>query len=196
MKRAIASLILLAACASAPPPPTPATLSPAPSPIAFNGYLPLHWDEATGKLSMDVRLSEEVIWQVSLPARGGSNPIGLDRGELGGTHIVRFERIGNKILMIEPNYRFRAISNDPNEQRAVADSFAQSVIASFKVESGNRVDATDFFLSDAHGVVRRLKESDQGSYSLDKNRSAIYMPRTKSFERNTEVEAILTFAAN
>src|SRR5947207_15414104 len=117
MKRAIASLILLAACASAPPLPAPATVPPAPSPITFDGYLPLHWDEATGKLSMEVRLGEEMIWQVSLPAGVGSNPIGLDRGELGGAHIGRFERIANKHWMTEPNYGFRAVSNDPNEQR-------------------------------------------------------------------------------
>ncbi|MBV9494268.1 MAG: zinc-dependent metalloprotease, partial [Acidobacteria bacterium] len=33
-----------------------------------------------------------------------------------------------------------------------------------------------------------------GSFALDRDRSAIHLPRTKAFPRNTEVEAILTFA--
>jgi hypothetical protein len=143
------------------------------------------------------RFGEEMIYQVSLPAGVGSNPIGLDRGELGATHIVRFERTGPRVLMIEPNVRYRAISTDPAERRAVEDSFAQSVLWGFKVESSDDrsvvVDATDFFLSDSHGVARRLRSTEQGSYTLDRNRSAIHMARTKSFPRNTEVEALLTF---
>ena len=146
------------------------------------------------------RLGEEMIWQVSLASGVGSNPIGLDRSQAGATHLVRFDRVGPRVLMVEPNYAYRAISDDPSERRAVEQSFAQSVLAGFKVESetatGVLVDATEFFLSDAHGVARRLREAQQGSYTLDRNRSAIYMPRTKSFPKNTEVEVTLTFATN
>ena len=102
--------------------------------------------------------------------------------------------------MIEPNYRFRALTNDAAEQRAVADSFAQSVLAGFKVEAASGssvlVDATDFFLSDMHGVSRALSDAKQGNYSVDKNRSAVYLERTKAFPRNTEVESTLTFVTN
>ncbi len=146
------------------------------------------------------RFNEEMIWQVSLASGVGSNPIGLDRSQLGATHLVRFERVGPRVLMVEPNYAYRALSNDASERRAVEQSFATSILAGFKVESttpnGVLVDATEFFLSDAHGVARRLKEAQQGSYSLDRNRSAIYLPRTKAFPRNTEVEATLTFTTS
>ncbi|MGZ7033002.1 MAG: zinc-dependent metalloprotease, partial [Thermoanaerobaculia bacterium] len=177
------------------PPPPPASLQ------RFDGYIPLSWDEKDGKLLMEIsRLGEEMIYQVSLPAGVGSNPLGLDRGELGQTHIIRFDRVGPRVLMVEPNYKFRAISSDAAERHAVEDSFAQSILAGFKVESVNgntvTVDATDFFLSDVHNVVRRLRDAQQGSYTLDRNRSAIYLPRTKSFPRNTEVEATLTFVTN
>jgi hypothetical protein len=101
------------------------------------------------------------------------------------------------VLLVEENTKFRAISDDALERKSVADSFATSILAGFTIESefGDRVtvDATDFFLSDAHGVIRRLRDTQQGAYSLDKNRSAIYAPRTKAFPRNTEVEATLTF---
>src|SRR5689334_8706037 len=168
------------------------------TPAFAQDFLPLKWDEANGKLMMTIpRLGEEMIYVASLPGGVGSNPIGLDRNGINDTKIVRFDRVGPKVLMVVPNYRFRALSNDANERRAVQDSFATSVLWSFKVESSDAngvvVDGTDFFLSDQNNVAARLRGSNQGSYSIDKNRSAIFMPRTKSFPRNTEVEAILTF---
>jgi hypothetical protein len=206
MKRIAASLLLFAACTTTPaPPPKPA---PVPEKSAIesktaklqklDGYIPLYWDAENGKLLMQIsRFGEELLYQSSLPAGVGSNPIGLDRGLLGQTQIVTFDRIGPKVLMTAVNYRFRAISNDDAEKRAVADSFARSVMWSFKAEASDAnsvlVDATDFFLSDQQGITRSLRQSQQGSYSLDRNRSAIYLPRTKAFPRNSEVEAILTF---
>jgi hypothetical protein len=197
MKR-LALILLLTACTAVPKP----ALAPAPSatPERMDGFIPITWDAEKGRLLMEPRLGEELIYQVSLPAGVGSNPLGLDRGELGATHLVRFDRVGPRVLMVELNTRYRAISEDPNERRAVEESFAQSVLAGFKIESsaGGRVvvDATDFFLGDAHGVARRLREAEQGSYTLDRNRSAIHLPRTKAFPRNTEVEAILTFSTD
>jgi len=192
-RAALAAIVLLTACISVPAPVTrqPATDNRQP------GYLPITWDESAGRLLLEPRFNESMIYQTSLPAGVGSNPIGLDRGELSGTHLVHFERVGPRVLLVEENTKFRAITSDEPERRAVEDSFAQSILAGFKIESsdGDRVvvDATDFFLGDAHGVIRRLRDTQQGSYALDKNRSAIYVARTKSFPRNTEVEATLTF---
>ncbi|HEX8254413.1 MAG TPA: zinc-dependent metalloprotease [Thermoanaerobaculia bacterium] len=213
MRRAIVLLALLAtACATTPrsggaaaasaAERSPQTSAAAPQQhTSLEGFIPLRWDESSGKLLMEItRFNEELIWQVSLASGVGSNPIGLDRGQLGSTHLIRFERVGPRVLMVEPNYAYRAISNDPAERRAVEQSFATSILAGFKVESttarGVLVDATEFFLSDAHGVARRLREAQQGSYALDRNRSAIYLARTKAFPRNTEVEATLTFASS
>ncbi|HEX2122714.1 MAG TPA: DUF5117 domain-containing protein, partial [Thermoanaerobaculia bacterium] len=203
MKRALIAVLFLTACATTQPDRAPAATpaaqsAPAASPVIHEGFIPLRWDETSGKLLMEItRFDEELIWQVSLAAGVGSNPIGLDRNQLGATHLVRFERVGPRVLMVEPNYAFRALSDDPAERRAVEQSFATSILAGFKVEStterGVLVDATEFFLSDAHGVTRRLRDTQQGNYSLDRNRSAIYLPRTKAFPRNTEVEATLTF---
>ncbi|MEK6371605.1 MAG: zinc-dependent metalloprotease [Acidobacteriota bacterium] len=199
MKRIAAVLLVLCSCATATTPQPPAAPPAAGAAAATpEGFLPLKWDAENGKLMMTIRrLGEEMIYVASLPAGVGSNPIGLDRNSMGDSRIVRFDRIGPRVLMVVPNYRFRAISNDPNERRAVEESFAQSVLWSFKVEksddAGVTVDATDFFLSDQSGVAARLRGAQQGGYSLDRNRSAIFMPRTKSFPRNTEVEAILTF---
>ena len=203
MHRALIAILLLAACTTTTPPAPEATAAPpAATTTRMDGFLPLQWNEKEGKLLLEIpRFNEELIWQVSLASGVGSNPIGLDRSQLGATHLIRFERVGPRVLMVEPNYAYRAISNDPSERRAVEQSFATSILAGFKVESvtaggGAIVDATEFFLSDAHGVARRLRDAQQGNYSLDRNRSAIYLPRTKAFPKNTEVEATLTFTTN
>jgi hypothetical protein len=166
-----------------------------------DGYMPLYWDAASGKMLLEItRFETEFLYQVSLPAGIGSNPIGLDRGQLGGTYVVSFERVGPKVLMMQPNYRYRALSNDEAERRAVADSFARSVIWGFKVEAseGQRVlvDATAFFLRDAHGVTERLRSNRQGNYRFDEARSTFYLPRTKGFPQNTEIETIITLASD
>ncbi|HYX42243.1 MAG TPA: DUF5117 domain-containing protein, partial [Pyrinomonadaceae bacterium] len=166
----------------------------------LDGYFPLYWDAGEGKLLLEIaRFDQEFLYQVSLQTGVGSNPIGLDRGQLGNTHIVFFERTGPKVLLIEPNQRYRARSTDASERRAVEESFARSVLWGFKVEAseGDRVlvDATSFFLRDAHGVADTLRRTQQGSFALDESRSAIYLPRTKNFPLNTEVEALLTFNA-
>ena len=167
----------------------------------LDGFVPIYWDAAGGKLLMEIsRFNKEFLYQVSLPTGLGSNPVGLDRGQLGKTSVAYFERIGPKVLMIEPNYRYRALSNDAAERRAVEESFARSVLWGFKVEAaeGDRVlvDATTFFIRDAHGVIERLRQARQGQYRFDESRSAVYLPRTKAFPKNTEIEIILTFSSD
>jgi Met-zincin/Domain of unknown function (DUF5117) len=165
------------------------------------GYFNLYWDAKLGKLWLEIdKWGTEFLYQNSLPAGIGSNDIGLDRGQLGGTHIVRFERSGPKVLLIQSNLDYRAISNDADERRAVRDSFAESALWGFTVaaeEDGHAlVDATDFFLHDAHHVPETLRRTKQGTYKLDATRCFLYLPRTKNFPLNTEIEATLTFTGD
>jgi predicted Zn-dependent protease len=166
----------------------------------IDGYLPLFYDDDNGKMFIEVeRLNQEFLYQTSLSTGVGSNPIGLDRGQLGDTKVVYFERVGNKVLLVQPNYGFRALSDNPAEKRAVEESFAKSVIWGFKVvaKDDNKflVDATDFLVRDAHGVGSRLGQTKQGTYSLDQSRSAFYLPRTRGFPKNTEVEITITLVS-
>jgi Met-zincin/Domain of unknown function (DUF5117)/Domain of unknown function (DUF5118) len=165
------------------------------------GYFNLYWDAKQGKLWLEIdKWNSEFLYQSGLSAGMGSNDIGLDRGQLGATRIVRFERSGPKVLLVQENLDYRAISNDPAERRAVHDSFAESVVAGFTVGAEEKdhvlVDATDFFLRDAHDVPATLRKTKQGTYHLDPARSAIYLPLTKNFPLNTEVESMLTFAGD
>ena len=169
------------------------------------GYFNLYWDARAGKLWMEIdKWNTEFLYQTSLPAGVGSNDIGLDRGQMGETRVVRFERAGPKILLIQSNLDYRAVTSDPDERAAVRQSFAESALWGFTVaaEDGTDdnskvlVDATDFFLRDAHHVPEVLARTKQGSFRLDDKRCAFYLARTKNFPLNTEVEATLTFEGN
>jgi len=164
----------------------------------YEGFYEFYYDEKSDKVYLLIdRFDEEFIYVNSLAAGVGSNDIGLDRSQLGNTRIVKFERRGPKILLVEPNYSYRAVSNNPAERKAVKDAFAQSVLYGFSLvteEEGKvLVDATDFFMRDAHDVSGSLKHANQGSYSLKKDMSAFYLERTKNFPKNSEFEVTLTF---
>src|SRR5262249_14928710 len=161
------------------------------------GQRPPHSGWRAGALWMEIdKFDAEMLYATGLAAGLGSNDIGLDRGQSGQGRVVRFRRIGPRVMMVQPNYTFRANSPNPDERRAVEDAFATSILWGFAVgaETDGRVlvDATDFFLRDAHNVIPRLRP---GNYRVDRTRSAIDMPWTKAFPKNTEVDAILTFAS-
>ena len=168
---------------------------------AIPGFAPLYWDDATGRLYAEFgAMEEEFLYQVSLASGLGSNPVGLDRGQLSMTAILRPTRIGPRVLLMEPNYRYRAVSDNPDEVRAVRDAFAPSVHWGFSIaaETGDRVlvDATDFFLRDTHGAAARIERAGQGTFVVDRDRSAFYLPHTKGFPDNSEVETMLTFTSD
>ncbi|HEY2821485.1 MAG TPA: zinc-dependent metalloprotease [Candidatus Acidoferrum sp.] len=175
------------------------------------GYFNLYWDAKSGKLWLEIdKWNTEFLYQTSLPAGIGSNDIGLDRGQMGETRIVRFERTGPKILLIQSNEDYRAVTSDPAERAAVRDSFAESALWGFTAaaediandhdKAGDNarvlVDATEFFLRDTHHIPEVLARTKQGSFKLDDKRCAFYLARTKNFPLNTEVEATLTFAGD
>src|SRR6266545_3962737 len=162
----------------------------------LDGFMPLYWDEKSGSLWMEInKWNSEMLYSTGLAAGLGSNDIGLDRGQSGQGRVVKFQRIGPRVLMVQPNYTFRADSPNADERRAVEDAFAKSILWGFTVgaETEGRVlvDATDFFLRDAHNVIPRLRP---GNFRVDRSRSVIDMPWTKVFPKNTEVDTILTFA--
>ena len=166
----------------------------------IDGFMPLYIDVDAGKIYIEIsRFNKEFLYLVSLPTGVGSNPLGLDRGQLGTTKVVTLERAGNKVLLVQPNYEFRALGGDPAQRKSVEESFAKSVIWGFRVEASDGdkilVDATNFLIRDAHGVGERINQSRQGNYNFDESRSALYLPNTKGFPKNTEVEATITLTA-
>src|SRR3569833_2805565 len=162
---------------------------------AHQGYFNFYWNDKTGRVLLEInKLDDEFLYVNSLPAGIGSNDLGMDRGQIGDSRIVKFTRSGNKVLLIQPNYYYRAVSNNPDERKSVEEAFAQSVIWGFKAEvtEGDKVqiDFTPFLLRDAHHLAEKL--SGQGSYNLDESRSAIYLENTKGGPDEAEFEATIT----
>lgn len=167
----------------------------------YSGYFPFYYEDETGRIYLEVdKINSEFLYINSLAAGIGSNDIGLDRGQLGRERIVKFVHHGPKLLLIQPNYDYRAISDNPNETKSVEEAFARSVLAGFDIlvrdEWSYLIDFTDFLLSDAHGIAKRLSQTNQGNYQLDRNRSVIYMDETYNFPENTEFETLITFDGN
>ncbi len=205
MKRGIRSVFLLAIAAAAlaaNPPVSAGVLNVIAAKTQgmkeYPGFFNFYWDENTGKIWLEIdRWNESFLYIESLPNGVGSNDIGLDRGQPGDIQVVRFERSGPRVLLVAENEDYRAPFGTVAERHAVHEAFAQSVLWGFKatVWAGNAalVDATDFYLHDAHHIHSTLEKLKQGDYKLDPSRSAIYLPRTKNFPENTEVESTLTF---
>ncbi|MCO4821385.1 MAG: zinc-dependent metalloprotease [Flavobacteriaceae bacterium] len=164
----------------------------------YNGYFNFSYSESDDKITLEVKnLDEEFLYVSSLSSGIGSNDIGLDRGQLGGEHVVKFVKAGNKLLLIEPNQDYRALTDNDLERMSIEQAFAKSVLFGFPIKSETSgvytIDLTPFLMQDTHGVSTRLKRSGEGSYSLDKSKSAISLERTKAFPKNIEFDVLLTF---
>lgn len=165
------------------------------------GYVDVWFDEDSGKTWFIVdKLLGEFIYQTSLSHGLGSNDIGLDRGQLGDTRLVEFQRAGNKIMLVQKNTAYRALTDNLSEAKAIKDSFADAILWQFPLADQNDnqwlLEASDFLLRDTHDVVDRLKATKQGGFKFDKSLSAAVSDSYKSFPLNTELEARLTFTGS
>lgn len=163
-----------------------------------DGLFPVYWNDAEGKVYLEIdEQGGPFLYHTALAGGLGSNEVGLDRGLLGVTEVVYFKRIGRRVLLFEKNLRYRAVSENEAERKAVADAFAPGVVFGFEVigKTGPRliIDATSFVVRDAMGIARQLEDAGQGDYSLDSDRSALNPEVLRSFPDNTELEAWLTF---
>lgn len=171
---------------------------------AQHGYFSFYHDESQGKVYLQIEnFGQEFLFQSSLPHGVGSNDIGLDRGQLGDTRLVKFERVGNKVFLKQLNTYYRADSDNLLEQQSINEAFASSIIWGFTVASETSdtrnntqkvlIDYTPFLLSDIHDISQKLKNKKQGNFTVDNSRSALYVERTKAFPENTELEAMVTY---
>src|SRR5215472_7745610 len=163
----------------------------------FPGFFTYYWDARDGKLWLQIdKWNVQFLYYETLPNGVGSNDLWLDRGQPGKTHVVHFERSGPRILLVAENERYRAVIDELEQQSAVQQAFAQSILWGFDAVASDGesvlVDATPFFLSDVHEVTSKLASLKQGNYHVDPSRSAIYLPRTKNFPENTDIESTLT----
>lgn len=164
--------------------------------IPYKGLFNFYYS-ADDKIYLEItELDSDFLYVNSLSQGLGSNDLGLDRGQLGEARIVKFLKAGNKLLLIQPNLAYRAVTDNEPEKRSVEQAFAKSVLFGFpileKTDIGYLVDLTPFLIQDEHGVAVRLKSRKQGSYTVDKTRSALNMEQTRAFPENVDFEAIIT----
>jgi len=167
----------------------------------YNGFFNFNYHSQKDQLFLSVdKLDQEFLYVNSLSQGIGSNDIGLDRGQLGNKRIVYFTKTGNKLFLVQPNLKYRSTSDNPQEKRSIKEAFAKSVLYSFPIEeriNGSYIiNLTPFLLEDAHGVSKRLKLRRQGTFKIDKDRSAVYLDRTKAFPLNIEFDMLLTFTGS
>lgn len=165
------------------------------------GFFDVYRDAGKARVLLGLRSFDTPFLLVtSLPWALGSNDIGLDRGQSGQSHLVEFRRAGSRVLLVEDNTRFRAVSANPDEALSVRQAFAESVLWAGDIvgegkgsDTGVVIDVSPLLLSDRHGIARQLAETKQGKYEVDDKRSAVSVADAKSFPDNTELEAMLTF---
>ena len=170
---------------------------------AQESFIGVRVDADRNKLLLEVpaaRLDRDFMHQSVLATGGGNGNLGLDRGQTGGSAIVRLERRGKRLLMTRDNWSVRALGAIEAAARAASEAFPTSVIASFPIESEANgvlvVDATSFFLTDTYGIAENIRRAQGGSARVDANRSWIEPTRTKAFPLNTEIHSVLTFAVD
>lgn len=162
------------------------------------GFFNFYYNEYEDRIFLEVKeLEQEFLYVYSLSSGLGSNDIGLDRGQLGREQVVYFKKAGNKLLLIQPNLKYRANTSNKLEKLSVDQAFAKSVLFGFPIlesDAGTHlIDLTGFLMQDVHDVSGTLKELEQGDYKPDLSKSALEMTRTKAFPENVEFEAFLTF---
>lgn len=178
--------------------PTPAAAQP-----VSGSIVGVRVDADRNKLLLELtpaQLGKDMLHQSVLATGLGVSALGLDRGQTGGSAVVRFERRGKRVLLMRDNWAVRAQGASEAGARAAREAFPSSVIASFPIESEANgtmvVDATSFFLADTYGIGDSFRRSQQGSPRVDAARSWIDAERTKAFPMNTEIHAVLTFAVD
>ena len=172
------------------------------------GLLDLYLDRQKGKIWLEVppatgREGEvgSYLYVEGLLTGLGSNPVGLDRGQLGDTRVVTLRRVGGRLLVEQPNLRFRALSENPAELQAVRESFATSIlwagaIAALEPDGRALVDFTPFLVRDAHEIASRMKRAGQGAWKLDPERSVVDPESCLAFPENLEFESLLTYQSD
>lgn len=164
------------------------------------GFISYYWDYKKGRLLLEVtKLDQEFLYLRALTTGVGSVDVRkLDRGTLAGSALVTFRRAGPKVLLVQKNVSFRSTADNLDLAQSVQESFAESVLGAFAIEAEEEgrllVDATNFLLRDATEVATSIKAAELGDFKFDEERSALYLPHTRAFPRNTEIEVLLTLA--
>jgi hypothetical protein len=164
-----------------------------------DGFIPLYLDSRQGRLYAELPSgTTRALFWTGLATGFGSNPVGLDRGASGDEQVVRFDRDGDRVLMVFENMGYRTSLDNAAHRRSIEESFPTSTVASLPLlaEEGNRtlVDLTEVAYRDWNDVAGTLARLNQGTYTVARDRSSIDRAHTRAFPTNSEIDVALTFA--
>ncbi|WP_417490459.1 zinc-dependent metalloprotease [Maricaulis sp.] len=167
----------------------------------LEGLFTVHVDEGDGRILAELTPQDDgslgrVIYTAWLASGLGSNPVGLDRGLGADSQILRFFRVNDHVFAEFENNRYQALGAEAPERQATEQSFARSIVWSSEIvaEQDGRVlvDLSGFLTRDPIGAVGQLDEAEQGSFTIDADRSAALTGSVRAFPLNVEIDALLT----
>src|SRR5262245_31562018 len=131
--RALSVLYLLSCAAYAADAP-PSIASRTTGLTRHDGFVPFYWDTAKGRLLLEVaHPGEDLLYGVGIAGGAGVIETFLDRGQLGNLGLVRFERVGPRVLLRQLQTAHRSGIQDSERARAVAESFPSAILAALDV---------------------------------------------------------------
>ena len=160
------------------------------------GFFPLYWDAKNGKVWIEIdKWDSEFLYIDSLPAGLGSNDVGLDRGQLGASGSCDSTGSDRGCCSRSPTMGYRASTEN---RRARARWRSRSPIRALGLQGRGRgrppPDGRDR-LRPPRCARRDPRCSGRGRGPTGSTPPAarVYLPRTRAFPRNSEIEVTLTF---
>ncbi len=174
--------------------------------MAQDQLLPVAPGERDGKIVLTLPkpasdgIAARYVYIAQVETGLGSAAVGVDRGAWLMNGIIRFRRIGGKVVAELENQTFVAPGGSAAEQAAVANSFSNATlwvgdIAETKADGSFTFDFAPFLAMDHFGFARQLG-GDANRYTLDARRSLADPAKVKVFPRNAEFSALLSFTSD
>jgi hypothetical protein len=190
---------------STPPDGAPKKPKETPFTEAIDGYTKIeglftfYWKESESKLLMEIKPEQfNTLYLCSITRQSGDAYLFDGSSQIGEFPFV-FQRVGNRVLLLNKNVSFRADSNEVTA-RTINRNMSNSLVGSAKITilpnptgGGVLVDADPFFIQDV-ALVGAMTDAMKMNFSLDKENS--YFLETKSFPLNTELEINLHFKSS
>ena len=161
----------------------------------LDGFFPLYWEEATGKLFLEIpKLDQEILYVNGVGAGLGSNDIGIDRAQLSATQLVKLRARRHQ----DPDGRSRTSTIAPSHgapARRGKRSTTRSRVDLVGLHGRSRKPSGRMLVDLGDFIMRDTRTSAGGSAPIGSiaRVQAVYMSNTKAFPKNTEIEVTSTF---
>lgn len=169
---------------------------------AQDALLPVAADIEDGSISLTLPAPDEegiaarYLYVAQIETGVGSAATGVDRGAPLRTGILRFRRVGEKIVAELENTKFVAPNGSAAQQASIANSFSNATmwvgdIVETAEDGSFTFDFASFLSKDHFGFAQQLGNG----YALQANYSVADPAKVKAFPENVEFSALLSFSS-